>query len=330
MKKTLISSLAVVAFLFGCEETKLVDDVFDDTRSGAILRTLSSNLEVDLFDRASTISIEIEEQDRSLGRDFQNMDILMSFVDNNFDVVVDANGDPILDADGNEQFIGRNDVAEVLVTTIPASSFSPSADQGLPSFTYSASFTDLIGFLNLQEGEFTGGDVINVRLVARLNDGSEWSVAQGNNNITGGSYFSSPFQYNVNIVCAVDPTFFVGDYQATYVGYSGGFGDILNIGAGSVITLSDGPSSTARQFTIDYNGFGFDMTFILDFVCENVTSRANGLGASCGSGDISTAGNPFPFDIGDDSSFTLSFTETDDGGCGFGAGGVVDVTFTKL
>lgn len=314
MKKIInsLTLLVLAAVIISCEGTTLVDEVFDGTRSGTVLRTLSSSLELDLFDQSTAVSITVEEQDESNGANFASMNVYASFVDNNFTDATD-----------------RMNLDEILLTNIPASSFTPS-EKGLPQYTFTETFANLVSTFSLADGEFTGGDIFVIRLEAVMVNGDTWSLEEASQNITGSAYFNSQYAYNATIVCAVDETFFLGNYTATYQGYTGGFGDLLNLGAISgTIELVESDGSTSRQFTVDYNGFGFDMVFIMDFVCENVTTRPNGLGASCGSGDISTAGNPVPFDIADDSSFDIAFVETDDGGCGFGAGGLLEISFVK-
>ncbi|MEL7006697.1 MAG: hypothetical protein AAFN93_28820, partial [Bacteroidota bacterium] len=293
-------------------------------------------LEYDLFDLSTVSSIMIEQQDVSFGQNFQEMEIYVSLVDNNFTRVEDANGDPIPDENGNDQFINRDNVAEVLYQTIPAASFGVS-ETGLPSYGFSIAFDEAISVLGLNEsqfglaeGQYTGGDIVRVRLLARMLDGSEWSVAQANNNITGGAYFSSPFQYSLPIVCSVEEGLFTGDYEASYVGYAGGFSDFFTLGGSSTITLVDGPSSTSRSFDFDYNNFGIGGTMTIDLICDRTVPRDFDLGASCDGGDISTVGSAEPFDIADDSSFSFTVVETDDGGCGFGSGGVITIEMTKL
>jgi len=246
MKKFILKSLAGLVFIAGCEETKLVDEVFEDTRSGAVLRTLSQELALNLLDETSTLSITVEQQDESFGADFEAMDVFVSFTDNNFITVVDANGDP------TGEFEDRVTVEEASLGSVSASEFA-TGDRGLPTFTYSESLSTLLEALGLTNGEPFGGDVITIRFVARLTDGSEWSVAQANNNITGGAYFRSPFQYGATLVCELE-TAPEGDWV---LDFTDSFGDgwngaSLTVVVGSTeteLTVSDA-QATAAQHTV--------------------------------------------------------------------------------
>ena len=146
-----------------------------------------------------------------------------------------------------------------------------------------------------------------------------------------GSAFAGFFRPRVNVTCPLPDTDFAGDYTLTGVSaYQGGFGDFFTADGGITVTLELVPGSTTRRtFDFDYNGFGIGGTWELDFLCDAVLSASFNLGASCGAGDISASGVNGAFNINDDTSFTFSLTETDDGACGFAQLGQIDMMMTK-
>ncbi|MEM8938584.1 MAG: hypothetical protein AAGC64_04455 [Bacteroidota bacterium] len=229
MKKIGKILLVTIALsFFGCEESTLVDDVFDETSSGTVLRTLQVNgcspeedcpLSLNLKDVSSNFTVTLEEQDESFGEDFEEMRVYLSFTD-----------------DTPEDTIS---VDEVLFATIPASSFTPT-EKGLPSYTFSETLETFLGALGLTSSDPEKGDFINVRFGAVV-DGKEWSLDQANNNITGGAYFSSPFIYSMILECelAIWPE---GDWIVAMEDSSGdGWQTTSSTGGrGITVTLSNG------------------------------------------------------------------------------------------
>ena len=87
--KTIFKKLSVVFLalvVFACEtENTVIDDVFDTVENGAILRQLSVDGILDLFDTTSGISVNLEYQDAegSAIANIQGVDVTLSFVDKN-------------------------------------------------------------------------------------------------------------------------------------------------------------------------------------------------------------------------------------------------------
>ena len=310
MKKIInsLTLLVLVAVIVSCEGTTLVDEVFDGTRSGTALRTLSSSTDLDLFDQSTSVSITVEQQDESNGANFASMNVYLSFTDNNFTDETD-----------------RMNVDEILLTNIPAASFTTS-EKGLPQYTYSETFTNLIAALSLADGEFTGGDVFVIRLEAVMTNGDTWSLAEASQNITGSAYFNSPFAYNCNVVCAfADDTPFTGPYEIEQITPSLFSQPVFNT---QVVTLTN-EGGTKRGFEAVYlenfaigNG-AVPVTFNL--ICDKVVLDADqGSGLQCANGIFfGPAATDGAFDFSDDSSFTVTLQEDVNADCG----GTADVTF---
>ena len=100
---------------------------------------------------------------------------------------------------------------------------------------------DALTALGLVSGEFTGGDTFSYRMAINLSNGTTWSSNDVNSNVAGGSYFSSPFIYNLGVICVLSEVpagewriemqdSFGDGWQTT----TGGGGD------GITITLSNG------------------------------------------------------------------------------------------
>ncbi|NNE03659.1 MAG: hypothetical protein HKN52_10890 [Eudoraea sp.] len=194
MKKVSVLILALSTIFFvSCEsDDKPVDFVLDNYTSGAVLRT--RNIEgnpFNAFDPASVFTVTVEEQDVEQGALLSSVDLYMSFTDNQDD---------------------PNDasVAEQLVSSFPASAFT-TGSRGLPELTYAITLAESATALGVGTN-YSGGDVFSYRFVVNLTDGTSWTDVNGNGNILGGSYFSSPYLYNVVVACIpLGPV--PGDYQ---------------------------------------------------------------------------------------------------------------------
>ncbi len=207
------------------------------------------------------------------------------------------------------------------------SDFSDNA-RGFRGIDVNLSFPDVASTLGVNPASLVSGDQIT--LDTRVTVGGVTYTFDNTAATVNGTAFQGFFRPVINVTCPLPDTQFVGDYTATYDGYAGGFGDIFNIGSGATLTLElVSGSTTRRTFGFDYNGFGFNGVIDLSFGCDQVTAANFALGASCGAGDITTGDGGGTFDITDDSSFSFSVVETDDGACGFGTGGVIVVTMTK-
>jgi hypothetical protein len=194
MKKIInkITLVILTISLMGCSEPdNAIYDVFDGLKHGAVLRTLERvSTNFNIFDLNSTFEIVVEEQDEQGGDLLSKVNVYVNFSDN---------------TPGG----ANNSKSEVLVTSIPASSFTTSAN-GLPSTTIKATLGETLASLSLAAGQYDGGDTFTYRLEVVLTDGRSFSAADTSGSLQG-SYFASPYAYNAGILC-IPASPITGDY----------------------------------------------------------------------------------------------------------------------
>lgn len=160
---------------------------------GAVLRT--TNTESAVFKATELDSfwaISIEEQDLEDGDLLSSVEVYLTFVDNTDDGI-------------------ENGVSETLYQSIPASAFA-SGVNGLPITDISITLQEAVTFFGLGPTDFTGGDSVTIRLDLMLTDGRSFTNTDATGNVSGGSFFSSPYRYQALLVCPLDNTLFDGTY----------------------------------------------------------------------------------------------------------------------
>ncbi len=182
-------AIAGIATLFaGCADA---DQVFDqiqaDVTRGAVLRGIeitSGELAINTVDGGildgESFGIIIQEQDQEGGALLSAVEVYVGY-DDNTDGATDSSK------------------AEVLFETLPASAFATD-ELGLPRYDFSVTAAAMQAAIGLTDAEIAGGDAFTVRFELILTDGRKFSVANNSGTITG-SFFSSPFLYNVFVVC---------------------------------------------------------------------------------------------------------------------------------
>ena len=170
-----ITLLFFVCIAFSCSEEKLVDEVFETTGRGLVLRTLTDNNSFDIFDTSGTWSVELEVQDQENGSFLSEARLYFTFVDNNPDPD-DVSSD------------------EVLVNTYPASSFSEVGQFGLPKGVVSLTYAEALATAGITVADVLPGDQFFFRLEGELTDGRVFTN-NANGTVAGGSFYTAPFQY---------------------------------------------------------------------------------------------------------------------------------------
>lgn len=181
--KFLLGTALATSLFFSCTEAdNVIDEVFEETQRGAILRTLqvtSNELPIGISDAAFSVDLEIQDEEN--GELVETIDVYVGFRDNTIEE-------------------GGTDLskAQVMVGSIPSSSF----EQGpiLPRTSYSLGLTEMLSALSLSEDNVDGGDEFTVRFELVLSDGRRYSLAENSATLTG-SFFASPFQYTATVVC---------------------------------------------------------------------------------------------------------------------------------
>ena len=245
MKKLKINSsiayIFVILLAVSCSKSdKVFNEITDNVTRGAVLRQLdvmsnsvAINSDTGELESGQQFAVLVEYQDNEDGTLLSDMDVYVSFTDNTEDN-------------------GENSKSEVLVETISASAFSE-GDRGLPQYSYSISADEMLSALGLSESQLgTGGDLFRVRFEINLSDGRSFTDTQNSGTLTG-SYFSSPFNNRVNIVCgATVPTAGTWTIEATDSYGDGWNGASLAISIdGEAATLYEGPAESTDTYTFE-------------------------------------------------------------------------------
>ena len=234
-----------------------------------------------LFDTATNslvdgeeFAIVLQEQDQEGGALLSSVEVYVGYADET--------------AGGTD-----NDKDEVLFETLPASAFA--ADEfGLPRIDYSIGGGALQSAVGLADSEMAGGDNFTVRFELVLTDGRRFTDANNSGTITG-SFFASPFLYEVVVACAPSmPT--AGTWMVSTVdtfgdGWNGGSLQIVLDGGDAIeiANIDDGArpfASSTQDFTFEvpvgtatisimYDGGDFDeeVEFTITSANANVVSE---------------------------------------------------------
>ncbi|MDF0708959.1 hypothetical protein [Flagellimonas okinawensis] len=232
-KSLLATALALAGLTFNsCEDgDKVVDDIFDNTTSGIVLRTVNvESDELPIGQSDSYFGVELEMQDEEDGALVESLEVYVSFNDNTVE-----EGETDLSA------------AEVMVTSIPSSEFTI-GEYGFPRYSYSITLPEMATALGIDEStDVDGGDTFYVRFEAVLVDGRRFSNGDNTDTSTG-SFFASPFLYISTVVCPEVPPV-AGDWtiemQDSWGDGWNGATIVVDIdGTETVYTLEDGASQT--------------------------------------------------------------------------------------
>jgi len=188
MKKIInkISVLFIALSLFACTEgDKVIDQVLTQTEiGGGVLRTLTiSSPTIALGNAASKFAAVVEIQDVNKSLDTDKIDVYVRFKDNN-------------PADGN------NTKAEVLLKSISSTSFTQGTREFLNA-SIEVTLSELKSKLSITDAQYTGGDQFIVRLAQVMKDGKVFTNTNTAGTVKGSAFFSSPFEYNANVVCPI-------------------------------------------------------------------------------------------------------------------------------
>jgi hypothetical protein len=295
MMKKILKKIILIVFAistFSCTDSdNVIYDVFDGMTHGAVLRTLEiTSPTFDVVDLSSYFEVIIEEQDEAFGG-------LLSQVE----VFIDAAG-----------------ATEALVKTIAASEFAISSN-GLPGTTIRITLLESLSALGLPTDGVACGDQMQVRLKVDLTDGRSFSFDDGSGSLQG-SYFQSPYKYNVNVVANLpSETLYTGQYMLeTVTPGIFGVGDYAD-GVYTVDALSNTIRVIRGVTTFPaFGGFGpVDVQF--DFVCgEIILPDGQGVGAGCGGEIVSgeaAVNSTYDLNNPDDSSFIINFTSDTTSDC---------------
>ena len=325
-KKSIILLGAVTVLFAGCADEDLTPIVTQDTLLfGAFPRLVELRSgEFDLANlETSTYEMEVDFVDNAGGEDVSEYRVFVSFDDNTTD-----NLRPDLSTDFE------------LFRTYTPEDFRPGPNGNL-GVDVVLSFSDLANFAGVPLDSIFSGDRFQVRTEVEKEDERVFTNDNSTSAVT--SAFQGIFDFNINATCPLGDDEFVGEYTLTY-GFVYDefelFGEPVqalgNEPFSRTVTLELVPGSTTRRAfavgTYAVPGYNFDAgTVTLDFACDVVRSTAIDSGAGCGDGSIAaTQSGTAAFDLDDDQTFTITYTDfgDTDGGCGV-AGRDFSLVFTK-
>jgi len=242
-------------------DDKTIDEVRSGVTSGAVLRTINATNTYNFFDPNDTrfvFDVALEEQDAQQGGLISEIRLYQSFKDNKEDGV-------------------DNSKDEVLILTETGSGLTVS-DFGLPRLDFTATLAEALANNGLSAGEFNGGDVFSFRFELELTNGSVFSNNNIGGTVSGGSFFSSPFIYNVGLKC-IPITPFAGEYTLDIVdsfgdGWDGAFitvtidgtsTDYTTDGAATKHVITVPAGTTELVFTYTPGSFEGEHTYTIDY-----------------------------------------------------------------
>lgn len=192
INKIRLSAIALCfIFLNSCSSDESVSSkIQSDVTAGAILRTIKVNQATfNFFDPSAKWSVTLEEQDVANGTLFSEIKVYA------------------------RQTTGGVDKTEKFVKSVAGSTFA-AGPNGYLRGNVDASLAEVLTALGLTTGQYTASDKIRIRLELVLTDGRTFSLSDGSPTITGGSYFSSPYQYSVQFFCPLtNASSFSGNYK---------------------------------------------------------------------------------------------------------------------
>jgi hypothetical protein len=259
--KKIITLFSLLLITVSCQEPDTtINDVLDNYINGAVLRGWNPTGDYNFFDPSGSIfTVEIEEHDEKNGGLMQDVQI----------------------------YVALNGAGEVLLRSLTPSDFA-TGPTGLPRYQLTVTLGESIAALGLTSSQYTGGDVINIRLQLNLTDGRSYTAKDAASSLTG-NYFKSPYAYNMTIKC-IPLGAVAGDYTIDMIdswgdGWNGASITVTIDGVAQTVGLPSGAtgqqvitvpaSATTMSFayvsgawdsevtyTITYNNGGADQTAI--------------------------------------------------------------------
>lgn len=187
INKLFLLGLILAVTAVGCSDSETtIDELYDNVDiTGAFIRTLESPLQlVNVSDSTKNFisaTIEIQEGQGNVNT-FTEVRVFVSTFDDQDQLM------PTSDASGNP-------LGEVLLETLPASDFTPSEGNRLPSNAFSIPTQ---GILDLYPtAVFTIPSFIFVRLELELADGRVFTNTNVGPTVGTGNFFVAPMAYNI-------------------------------------------------------------------------------------------------------------------------------------
>jgi len=309
MKKILrFLSVLLIIFLVKCSNDDLASSQFLDAERGAVLRTVEfRSTEFRTNDPSSTIDILVEEQDVENGDLLDFVQVFIAFQDNTPEGTDLSTSEILFDTVDSDAFV-------------PEGNIIPPSNQPLPRTVLNYTFSEMMDALGIPISAASCADQILVRTELFLTNDSSFSVESLSSLIAGfGTFFSSSFCYDINIIEPMEPELFTGTYFYESI-LDGFFGPTF--GAPQLVEVERSHSENVR--VINFGGIPFEFTIACDRVLVQKLQFPGVPPLRCGfSGTVLYGPDEVsaPVNIEDDSVFEVWFVEGDngfDGGCDFG------------
>lgn len=275
--KKITAAFALLSIFSCSEDEKISEFVQDNVERGAILRTISATNTYNFFDTTDTrfvFDLSVEAQGEENGAIPAELRVYQTFNDSS-------------DQD--------SDFDEILINTIDASGL-PTSDNGFPQFTLpTLSLDDALDFSSLSTGEYEGGDSFTYRLELETTDGRTFTSGDLAGTVSGGSFFSSPFEYGVEIKC-IPLTPFDGDYELKLSdseedGWNGAFITVTVDGIATNYTVENGDAE--ETFIVNVPSGTTELIFEYSAGDQN-TEDENSFVITSPSGNEVAIGGPTP------------------------------------
>lgn len=207
----------------------------------------------------------------------------------------------------------------VLIKTLSASDFATNTESRFLRTSFEVSAADAISAVGLTPEDIEGGDTFEFSLILNDKFGRSFNRENVSGNIAGAPFYDSPFQYFVNVICPVDATYAVGDYELkqTAGGADPFFGNPTRFVEETVTLATVSGNPTRRSFTVQYLGGFTTRTFTIEFSCGNVVKPSESAGAGCGGGIYWESDNSdlATYDVDDDGTIMVKFVDDVDDDC---------------
>ena len=185
--KIFLVGLIAAGSTISCTDSELaIDSLYEGVdKSGAFIRTIESPFQlVNLSDPtknfiAATIGVQEGQGDVST---FTEVRVFISSYNDQdqLEATLDTSGNPL---------------TEVLLSTLPASDFTPSAGNRLPSNAFSIPTQTLVDLY--PDAVFTIPTFVVIRLELELADGRVFTDVNVGPTVSTGNYFTAPSFYNI-------------------------------------------------------------------------------------------------------------------------------------
>tara|TARA_B110000444_G_C18851934_1_gene606512 strand:+ start:16057 stop:16887 length:831 start_codon:yes stop_codon:yes gene_type:complete len=260
--KKIITLFSLLLITVSCQEPdNSINDVLDNYVTGAVLRGWNPTGDYNFFAPSTSVfTVEIEEHDEENGALMQDVQV----------------------------YVALNGAGEILLRTLTPTDFAVGPN-GLPRYQLTVTLAESIAALGLTSSQYTGGDAVNIRLALNLTDGRTYTAKDAASSLTG-SYFKSPYVYNMTIKCI--PTGAVaGDYTINMIdswgdGWNGASITVTIDGVSQTVGLPDGATGTqtitvpasASTMSFAYVSGAWDSEVTYDIIFNNGGGNQTAIG----------------------------------------------------